>query len=288
MFTIEQAGSVKKVNTIDELIIEYIKKYSCQCNSNNGNNLGNSINEAELNELLKLYAKITNLDEYAKITDLFDYLKTEEFNKELLKYASSEEIQNAVDALRDYVVNNFALSTDIPENIITSESLCTTLSGYAKTDNLPDMSKYALSIDIPEPVDLTNYATKSDLSNYRLKSDLTASYLTVDYIDGEVYIVFYHDSYIKGSFVNTSNETIEFDTWFYVDNEEKVKSQEIDNNDEYKIYWNSDNYRFWIEKVGDDTQINNITITFAEKNGGDMIALINDVHHDDKIDKNRM
>ncbi|KAK8877907.1 hypothetical protein M9Y10_004670 [Tritrichomonas musculus] len=192
MFTIEQAGSVKKVNTIDELIIEYIKKYSCQCNSNNGNNLGNSINEAELNELLKPYAKITTLDEYAKITDLFDYLKTEEFNKELLKYASSEEIENAVDVLRDYVVNNFELSTDIPENIITSESLSTTLSGYAKTDNLPDMSKYALSIDIPEPVDLTNYATKSDLSNFRLKSDLTASYLTVDYIDGEVYIVFYH------------------------------------------------------------------------------------------------
>ncbi|KAK8836386.1 hypothetical protein M9Y10_039729 [Tritrichomonas musculus] len=183
MFTIEQAGSVKKVNTIDELIIEYIKKYSCQCNSNNGNNLGNSINEAELNELLKPYAKITtldeyamltNLDEYAKITDLFDYLKTEEFNKELLKYASSEELdlqskaqalacENAVDALRDYVVKNFALSTDIPESIITSESLSTTLSGYAKTDNLPDMSKYALSIDIPEPVDLTNYATKSEI-----------------------------------------------------------------------------------------------------------------------------
>ena len=32
MSTIEQAGSIKKVNTIDELIIEYIKKYSCQAN----------------------------------------------------------------------------------------------------------------------------------------------------------------------------------------------------------------------------------------------------------------
>ena len=103
MFTIEQAGNIKKVNTIDELIIEYIKKYACQCN--NGNNLGSSLNTEELKELLKPYAKLTNLDEYkqslqaslnayakltslseyakaqdlqsyAKTTDLFDYLKT--------------------------------------------------------------------------------------------------------------------------------------------------------------------------------------------------------------------
>lgn len=60
----------------------------------------------ELKELLK---------PYAKITDLFYYLKTEEFNKEMIKNANSEEIENTISTLRDYVVNNFAISTDIHE-----------------------------------------------------------------------------------------------------------------------------------------------------------------------------
>lgn len=42
-------GKLKKVNTIDELIIEYIKLYACKCNSN-GNNI-----EIDLKE----YANIT-------------------------------------------------------------------------------------------------------------------------------------------------------------------------------------------------------------------------------------
>ena len=116
---------------------------------------------------------------------------------------------------------------------------------------------------------------------------MNASYLTVEYIDGEVYIDFYHDSYIKGSFVNSSNETIEIDTWFYVENEEKVKSQEIDINEEYMIYWDSDNYHFWIQKVSDDIQINNITITSAEKSGADTIALIDDVQNMSRIIEKR-
>ncbi|KAK8877928.1 hypothetical protein M9Y10_004691 [Tritrichomonas musculus] len=157
MFTIEQAGTIKKVNTIDELIIEYIKKYSCthlcpgtngSCQCNNGNNLGSSLNTEELKELLK---------PYAKTTDLFDYLKTEEFNKELLKYASSEEIENAVNTLRDYVVNNFALSTDIPEiptDLVNESALTTALEPYAKLTNLSEYAKAQ---------DLQSYVKKEDI-----------------------------------------------------------------------------------------------------------------------------
>ncbi|KAK8836053.1 hypothetical protein M9Y10_040113, partial [Tritrichomonas musculus] len=79
MFTIEQAGSIKKVNTIDELIIEYIKKYACQANLGS-----NSLNEEKIKELLK---------PYALTTDLFDYVKVEEINdkQDKLTFSSTKE-----------------------------------------------------------------------------------------------------------------------------------------------------------------------------------------------------
>ena len=53
------------------------------------------------------------------------------------------------------------------------------------------------------------------------------------------------------------------------------------------IYWDSDNYHFWIQKVSDDIQINNITITSAEKSGADTIALIDDVQNMSRIIEKR-
>lgn len=55
MFTIQQATeNIKKVDTIYQLIIEYIKQYACKCN--------NTPNEGVSSEL-KDYAKIEQLDE---------------------------------------------------------------------------------------------------------------------------------------------------------------------------------------------------------------------------------
>ncbi|KAK8895998.1 hypothetical protein M9Y10_013884, partial [Tritrichomonas musculus] len=124
-----------------------------------------------------------------------------EFNKELLKYASSEEIQKGVNTLRDYIVNNFALSTDIPEipTDLVNESALTTalepyakltnLSEYVKTQDLPDMTKYALSTDIPEPVDLTPYYTSAQTDEKFVDEDELAyeldKYETKDVADGK-------------------------------------------------------------------------------------------------------
>lgn len=53
MFTIQQAtGNIKKVDSIDQLIIEYIKQFSCKCNQNISS-------EVELKD----YVKIEQLDE---------------------------------------------------------------------------------------------------------------------------------------------------------------------------------------------------------------------------------
>ena len=65
MFTIEQAGSIKKVNTIDELIIEYIRTYACKCNSNSS---GGNLNAEELNSYLFLIIlNEKTLKNYSKI-----------------------------------------------------------------------------------------------------------------------------------------------------------------------------------------------------------------------------
>lgn len=51
-----------------------------------------------------------------------------------------------------------------------------------------------------------------------------------------IYVDFYYESFLSESFVNSSNEKIEFDHWFYVDGDEYTKSQEIDHNEEFMIY----------------------------------------------------
>ena len=95
MFTIEQAGSIKKVNTIDELIIDYIRKYSCQ-----GGLQG--VNTEEIKKML---------EPYALLTDLFEFLKTEEFNKEIMKYVSNEELENEYRKKNDLTYENTTLLT---------------------------------------------------------------------------------------------------------------------------------------------------------------------------------
>ena len=54
---------------------------------------------------------------------------------------TEEQLNEAVNGLRDYVINNYALSTDIPEPI--------------------DLTNYALMSQLPEPVDLTPYYTSA-------------------------------------------------------------------------------------------------------------------------------
>ncbi|WP_289705118.1 hypothetical protein, partial [Bacteroides acidifaciens] len=101
-------------------------------------------------EQLEKYALAKDLESYALQTQLFDYVKTEDFNTEMLKYASSEDVDGAIGELRDYIAKNCALSTEIPEvpeNIVTSDSLSTALEPFVKLANL---SEYALKTDIPE------------------------------------------------------------------------------------------------------------------------------------------
>ena len=93
--------------------------------------------KSTIGEQLEKYALAQNLESYALQTQLFDYVKTEDFNKEMLKYALSqdlqsyarrEDVESAVSTLQDYIVNNYALLTEIPEvpeNIVTSDSLNT-------------------------------------------------------------------------------------------------------------------------------------------------------------------
>ena len=70
MFTIEQAGSIKKVNTIDELIIEYIRTYACKCNSNSGGNLNAEELNSYLNNALKGVATEEYVNQVIKSIDL--------------------------------------------------------------------------------------------------------------------------------------------------------------------------------------------------------------------------
>ena len=126
MFTIEQAGSIKKVNTIDELIIEYIRTYACKCTSNSS---GGTLNAEELNSYLNNalkgvateeyvnqviknidlseYATLANLDEYAKLTNLD-------------AYATKDDIPT------------------IPDDLVNNDILTTTLNDYAKVATLDD------------------------------------------------------------------------------------------------------------------------------------------------------
>ncbi len=185
MFSIEQSGFSIKASTIDELLIEYIKKYACMChNGSNGSNITGP-NQEQIKELitstvgehLEKYALAKDLESYALQTQLFDYVKTEDFNTEMLKYASSEDVDGAIGELRDYIAKNCALSTEIPEvpeNIVTSDSLSTALEPYAKTQDLPDMSEYVKTQDLP------------DMTKYALTTDIPKEYFTDS--SGEVYI----------------------------------------------------------------------------------------------------
>ena len=129
MFTIEQAGGIKRVNTIDELIIEYIKQYatSCGCKCNNGNNLGSSLNTEELKELLEPYAKLTNLDEYAKTEDLPDmtlYAKKEDLSEIPTVLKNSELQLNIRDQLSDEMFQK--LMADDVKPLSAQASMCLT------------------------------------------------------------------------------------------------------------------------------------------------------------------
>ena len=100
MFTIEQSGHITKTNTIDGLINEYIKRYVDNYVIKGDSSNGN-----------------VGIPNGNGITE--------------------EQLNEAVNGLRDYVINNYALSTDIPE-----------------------------------PVDLTNYALKSEIPEVLKNSEL--------------------------------------------------------------------------------------------------------------------
>ena len=109
MFTIEQAGTIKKVNTIDELIIEYIKKYACQASGTlTKEDVVKLINESMGNHLQTFALKSevdAQIEACALDTDLFDYVKKDDFNKELLKYVSSEDVENKLTELKNELGN---------------------------------------------------------------------------------------------------------------------------------------------------------------------------------------
>ena len=109
MLTIEQVGNMKKLNTIDELIIEYIRTYACKCNSNNsGGNLNaeemkNYVNDALKGVSTEYYVNqvIKNID----LSEFFTYTSLEEHlpepvdlsvyakRTELDAYAKKDDIQ---------------------------------------------------------------------------------------------------------------------------------------------------------------------------------------------------
>ena len=141
MFTIEQSGHITKTNTIDGLINEYIKRYVDNYVIKGDSSNGN--------------VGISNGNGITK-----------------------EQLNEAVNGLRDYVINNYALSTDIPDDLINEESLTTKINEALKG--------YALKSEIPEPVDLTAYYTSAqadekfvdedelayELDKYALKTDI--------------------------------------------------------------------------------------------------------------------
>ena len=154
MFTIEQAGSIKKVNTIDELIIEYIRKYSCQ----GGVSSSPNINVEEIKKML---------EPYALSTDLFEFLKTEEFNKEILNYVSNKELEN------EYRKKNDLIYED------------TTLLTTAVADE-----KYRLKDDIPTVVNSQQYDESSTTNDnvvptVKLVEDLTTKHNLFTYDTGK-------------------------------------------------------------------------------------------------------
>ena len=220
MFSIEQSGFSIKGATIDELLIEYIKKYACMChNGSNGSNITGS-NQEQIKELitstvgeqLEKYALAKDLESYALQTQLFDYVKTEDFNTEMLKYASSEDVDGAIGELRDYIAKNCALSTEIPEvpeNIVTSDSLSTALEPYAKLANL---GEYVKTQDLPEiPTDLVNgSALTTALEPYALTTDMTHA---IDQVKGDIPEIIEGQTTIQFTIVNNTIPDLDYDTY---------------------------------------------------------------------------
>lgn len=118
MFTIEQSGHITKTNTIDGLINEYIKRYVDNYVIKGDSSNGN-----------------VGIPNGNGITE--------------------EQLNEAVNGLRDYVINNYALSTDIPDDLINEESLTTkineSLKGYALKSEIPEVLKNSeLQLNIKE------------------------------------------------------------------------------------------------------------------------------------------
>ena len=86
MFTIEQSGHITKTNTIEGLINEYIKRY---------------------------------VDNYV----IKDNVSNGDVGGSNGNRITEEQLNETVNGLRDFIINNNALSTDIPDDLINEESL---------------------------------------------------------------------------------------------------------------------------------------------------------------------
>ena len=153
MFTIEQAGSIKKVNTIDELIIEYIRQYACKCNSNSGGNL----NSEELNSYL-------NNALAEALPNALKGVATEEYVNQVIKSIDLSEFVTYT------TLEEYAKKDDIPtihDDLVNNDTLATTLNDCAKQTSLDE---YMHSIQ----ASLDEYALKDDIitteNEYKVKN----------------------------------------------------------------------------------------------------------------------
>ena len=193
MFTIQQAtGNIKKFDTIDQLIIEYIKQYACKCNSSQNGGVSSELKDyakvEQLDELRNDLQKmcvstenklIVSLDDYAKLTSL-DELRTSLENYVMTTASADESLRSeltlSIEQVKEYI-----------DKLIQTRALTTDLFDYVKTnDFVQELENATKNVVTTEYLDdsikgLVNETTiLNTLNGYTLKTEADNKYVAKD------------------------------------------------------------------------------------------------------------